>query len=276
MTPAPETLADVQQWMLDALVHPGSAPPRAASALLEPGAHLGAAACLAIYQRSYLLRLVHCLQEQFPATRHALGPDVFHAFATEYLQAHPSRSHTLYELGRHFPQWLEDTRPDHDLPPAQRETWIDFMVDLARYERVLYHLFDAPGHEGRPWPGEATPDGELVLQPCAVLVTGRYPVAWYYHEVRAGRDPQPPQARPFHALIVRRDYLTHTYPVSPLHHRFLAEVQARGGIPQALQAIADGTGHPLDAVAHSWRTEVRQPWLQAGFFVAQEPVASGA
>ena len=32
-----------------------------------------------------------------------------------------------------------------DVDPKEREDWIDFMVDLARYERELFRLFDAPG-----------------------------------------------------------------------------------------------------------------------------------
>ncbi|MFP3656554.1 DNA-binding domain-containing protein, partial [Burkholderia sp. SIMBA_052] len=74
------------------------------AATLLPGPKLSASACLAIYQRSYILRLRKCLEEQFPASYHALGAALFADFADEYLRACPSDSYTLHELGRRFPE----------------------------------------------------------------------------------------------------------------------------------------------------------------------------
>jgi len=187
MNAEPSKLSAMQHWMLNALVKPGNVGQESLAETLLPGAMLDAAGCLAIYQRSYILRLRQCLVEQFPATCYALGDALFNDFADDYLRSCPSDSYTLYELGRRFPLWLEQTRPDRDLP--EREDWIDFMVDLAHYERELFHLFDAPGHEGQPWPNSNIDDSTLILQPALVLAQYRYPVAWYYHEVRAGKNP---------------------------------------------------------------------------------------
>jgi hypothetical protein len=263
------TLAQVQRWMLDALLAPGSVDGQLLADIVLRGPRLGAAASLAIYQRSYLLRLRLCLGEQFPATRHALGKILFDDFADEYLRAVPSRSYTLHELGRRFPDWLEQARPDGALHGDQREDWIDFMVDLAQYERGLFRLFDAPGHEGRPWPGVETGDGALILQPCLRLEQYRWPVAGYYHAVRAGCSPELPTKSRSYFVIARRDHQTTTYPVSPLHHRFLRALQQHGSIERALADIAAWTQRPLAAVVHSWVTEVRRPWLEAGFFIAR-------
>lgn len=263
-------LQAVQRWMLDALIAPGGVDRRAVIDALLPGPQLDAAGCLAIYQRSYILRLRLCLGEQFPATHHALGATLFNDFASDYLRACPSDSHTLYQLGRRFPQWLQQSRPDRDLPEDEREEWIDFMVDLACYERELFRLFDAPGHEGRVWPGAGTEDRLLTLQPCLALAQYRYPVARYYHEVRAGRSPGLPARSPSHVVILRRDYQTATYPVSPLHHRFLCALRQHHSIEQALADIAAWSRHPLEAVARSWATEVRGPWIDAGFFVVKD------
>jgi hypothetical protein len=264
-----EPLGDVQRWMLDALVHPGGAARGEIDRHVLPGPRLGAAAHLAIYQRSYILRLTGCLAEQFPALCHALGEDLFHDFARDYLRARPSESYTLHDLGRRFPAWLEASRPDADRSDAEREGWIDFMVDLARYERELFRLFDAPGHEGEPWPGVETPDEALVLQPCFALGEYRYPVAWYYHEVRARRDPAFPQARESHVAIARRDYVTSTFPIRPLHFQFLSALERDGSVPAALAAVAASAQRPLAEVTRSWVTVVRRAWIEAGFFVAR-------
>jgi Putative DNA-binding domain len=269
MSAAP--LHALQRWMLDALIAPGDANPSGAQNvddIVLPGARSSAAACLAIYQRSYLLRLRLCLREQFPATCHALGQALFDDFADDYLRACPPDSYTLYELGRRFADWLNATRPDRDLPEAQREDWIDFMIDLARYEHALFRLFDAPGHEDHAWPDAgACEDSMLKLQPCLTLAHYRYPVAWYYHEVRAGRSPSFPQTGASHVVILRRDYRTATYPVSPLHYRFLEHVRDHACIHTALAEIATFSGRARLDVERSWREDVREAWLQAGFFV---------
>ena len=259
----------LQRWMLQALTAPGEVDGHAIAAALLPGPMLDAAGCLAIYQRSYILRLRKCLAEQFPATGYALGHALFDDFANGYLRACPSDSYTLYEIGRRFPEWLNDTRPDRERPEDEREDWIDFLVDLATYERELFRLFDAPGHEGQPWPDADADDGVLILQPCLALAQYRYQVPWYYHEVRAGRRPGFPPRSLSHVVILRRDYQTTTYPVSALHHRFLAALQSRGNVEHALTDIAAWTGRPIDEVRRSWTRDVRRPWIDAGFFVTR-------
>jgi hypothetical protein len=144
----PAPLADVQAWMLAALLRPEGVDREALDRHLVAGPRLDAAMRLSVYQRSYVSRLVQCLSEQFPALCHALGEALFADFARAYLRDEPSESHTLYDLGRRFPGWLEASRPDRDRPAGEREDWIDFMVDLARYERELFRLFDAPVSPG--------------------------------------------------------------------------------------------------------------------------------
>lgn len=257
----------LQRWMLDALVAPESADRMAIQQHVQPGARIDASACLDIYRRSYVLRLRRCLAEQFPATRHALGASLFDDFADTYLRDCPSDSTTLYELGRRYPGWLEANRPDRDEPEDEREDWIDFLVDLATYERELFRLFDAPGHEGRHWPDASADDSDLVLQPCLALAQYRYPVAWYYHEVRAGRAPAFPALADSAVALLRRDYHTTTFPVNGLHYRFLTGVQQRDSVDAALDDIAAWTGRTRDNVTQSWRQDVRDAWIDAGFFV---------
>ena len=269
---APSPLCALQRWMLDALTAPLRTDRAAVHDWLLPGPFLDASACLAIYQRSYILRLRKCLAGQFPATRYALGDDVFDEFADAYLRAYPSDSYTLDALGRRFPAWLDETRIDRDCPPEAREDWIDFMVDLASYERELFVLYDAPGVEaGLPphlcWPDLDTDDAALMLQPCVAIVRYRHAVAWYYHEVRAGRAPGFPPLSPMQAVIARHEYQTTTYPVSALHFRFLESVRTRGNVAAALADVADWSGRSVDAVTRSWATEVRRRWIEASFFV---------
>ena len=264
---AQAALDALQQWMLSALTARRAVDAARIDDVFLPAARIGAAASLAIYQRSYILRLRQCLAEQFPATRHALGAALFEDFADEYLRDCPSDSYTLYRLGRRFSGWIERSRPDRDAPPDAREPWIDFMVDLADYEYRLFELFDAPGHDGA-WPDVDIDDRALVLQPCMALVQYRYPVAAYYHAVRAGRTPAFPAAAITHLAMLRRGWQTSTFPVTPLHARFLERMRGGDSVTDALADIVRWTGRDPDAVARSWADEVRRPWIEAGFFVA--------
>ncbi len=244
-------LNELQAWLHQSLILPGETSAEETAQHVKPSSRLDPAARLAVYQRSYYLRILSCVKDQFPALCHALGEQLFTDFAREYLQACPPESYTLYDLGRRFPDYLEANRPDRHEPG--REAWIDFMVDLARYERQLFVMFDAPGHEGKPYADESTPDHLLRLQPCFVLGNYRFPVAWYYHQVREAKAPPlPPMERSFVA-IVRKEYLTQTVPLLPHHYTLLSTLAKRENADWTL--IPNG---------------IRQRWLEAGFFIQGE------
>lgn len=261
-------LQSVQQWIHEALVHPGAVDPGARDDLLRPSPRLTAAEGLAIYQRGYFLRIASCMREQFPALCHALGESLFDDFVADYIAERPPESHTLYDLGRRFPAWLADNRPDRDLPAAEREAWIDFMIDLARFERQIFVLFDAPGHEGRPFAGPDTPDTRLRLQPCFALGAYDFPVPAYYHVVREKRDaPLPPAGRSFVALV-RTDYVTRTIPLTEPQYLFLGAMAGGAGIEEAAEAVAGRVGTTAGEVVESWHASgQRRRWIDWGFFV---------
>ena len=270
MSDAPPTLGALQEWFFAALVDPELSSSQTCAELLLDSPLLDARARLGVYQRSYISRLQACLAEQFPALAHALGEGLFVDFAREYLRACPPTSHSLHELGDRFPDWLEDNRPDRDQPADARELWIDFMVDLARYEHSLFWLYDAPGHEGQAWPSPDIDDAELVLQPCFALVASRYAVAAYYHAIRDGRDPGlPPRADAFVA-VARRDYLTSSFPITAVHFEFLSALQRGASVAEALVELAERSGQGVDEVRRSWAATVRGPWIRSWFFVARD------
>jgi hypothetical protein len=254
--------------MHDALVFPRRVDSDEREGLLRPSPGLTAAEGLAIYQRGYFLRIASCMREQFPALCHALGEQLFNDFVADYIRERPPEKHTLYDLGRRFPAWLGETRPDRDLPPARRETWIDFMIDLACFERQVFVLFDAPGHEGRPFANQATPDHRLRLQPCFDLGAYGFPVPAYYHAVRRKEAPSLPPVEPSYVALVRTDYVTHTIPLSRAHYLFLAAMAAGGGVEDGIAAAARQLATTPDSVRRSWRAEIRRRWTDWGFFIA--------
>src|SRR5690242_10389600 len=120
-------LRQIQRWMQAALMHPVGVAEGIASAEarqhidIEPddaervvtrSQALTALERLAIYSYAYYARLLECVREEFPVLLHALGQEVFDAFAVGYLQKYPSRSYTLFQLGANFPRYLAETRPE--------------------------------------------------------------------------------------------------------------------------------------------------------------------
>jgi hypothetical protein len=263
------TLEAVQRWMQEALVDPEQAQGVQVDALLVASPRLGAAAGLAIYQRGYFLRIASCMREQFPALCHALGAALFDDFVADYISEYPPESYTLYDLGRRFPAYLSENRPDRDL--AERESWIDFMIDLAEFERQVFTMFDAPGHEGQPFADADTPDAQLGLQPCFALGAYRFPVATYYHAVRQQQPVALPPVEPQHVALVRTDYVTRTIPLNAAEHHFLQAMAADGDVETAIAAVAHHFHLSVEAVRENWTRSARSRWIDWGFFVARTP-----
>jgi hypothetical protein len=258
-------LAATQRRMHDALVHP-VANLALAQALFANSGPLGAAAGLAVYQRGYFLRIAACMREQFPALCHALGPALFDDFVADYIRDCPPVRYTLYDLGRRFADWMKANRPNSEAP----EPWIDFMIDLAGFEYAVFAMFDAEGAEGRPLAAQDTPDTLLRLQPAFALGDYGFPVAAYYHAVRRGEAPPPPESERSHVALVRTSYVTRTVGLTETHHAFLTAMQAGCGVDAALAEVAARFCLGLEKVRLSWGDAqgARARWIEWGFFVS--------
>lgn len=131
------------------------------------------------------MRLVEILGNDFPATRDALGEDVFAGFAERYLRAHPSTRPSVRHLGAAFADWMEAQLD------APRE-----LHELARFEWLQAAAFDA---EDMPLlgvedvallPAEAWPALRLHLHPSARLLdTIRLVIVAGAPEVAAADSP---------------------------------------------------------------------------------------
>ncbi len=248
-----------------------AAAPADVSTVLAASTRQHPAERLAVYRRGYRLRLLECLRGSFPALCHLLGRDLFDAFADDYLDACPSRSYTLFGVGEHFADHLERTRPDRDQPPAEREAWVDLMVDLARFERVFAEVYHGPGTETGPvlgtadLPADADPAWpRLTLRPapCLRLVTTRYPVHGYTAAVARGATPELPRAQLAVLAVHRRAYTVVITELTPPGDRLLAALLCGETV-----AAAATTAGISPAPVQPW---IRR-WVEAGLFTAYAP-----
>jgi len=264
---APPELLDLQKWMQGALLQPQHTPPQEIEDRVQSTSRLSAAAALEIYQNSYSLRIAACMRDQFPALCYALGEGLFNDFVAEYIRQDPPESYTLYDLGRRFAGFLQANRPDLGAPVP--ELWVDFIIDLTRFERQVFSTFDCAGAEDLHLAELATPDAALVVQPSLSVASYGFPVGTYYHAVRQGRAPQPPLREQVYLAVLRKDYVTHTIPVSFAHFVFLHAMCQGGTVQTALATVSQQLGQPPDRVEQAWKdaAEIRDGWITAGFFL---------
>ena len=237
---------------------------------------LTAAGRLAIYSHSYFARLQECLRAEFPVLLHALGEQLFNFFTFEYLKVYPSRSYTLNHLGENFPRYLAETRPDLDAPLNARESWPDFIIDLATLERAFSEIFDGPGVEDRQIldAGQLLTIGQLHearLLPvvCLKLLSFRYPISQYFRAVRNREDPALPQATDTFLAMTRRNYTVLIHELTGQQYDLLRALVAGQSLNQGVDALAKTTGDDsqnLIPTALDWIED----WANKGFFAGFE------
>ena len=233
---------------------------------------LTAAGRLAIYSHSYFARLQECLRAEFPVLLHALDEKLFNFFTFEYLKVYPSRSYTLNQLGENFPRYLAETRPDGDAPPNARESWPDFIIDLATLERAFSEVFDGPGVEDRQIldAGQLLTIGQLhearfIPVVCLKLLSFRYPVSQYFRAVRNHEDPALPQPTDTFLAMTRRSYTVLIHELTGRQYDLLNALVAGRSLNQAVNSLASTSGDDPQTLLTNALIWI-EDWANKGFF----------
>lgn len=79
-----------------------------ASSFIKPNDRLNSFERLEIYNRQYWFRIFSSFEEDFPGLKSIVGSRKFERLMRAYLEAHPSRSFTLRNLGSSLPTWLRE------------------------------------------------------------------------------------------------------------------------------------------------------------------------
>jgi len=309
----PPDVSRIQRWFLAVVTHAEGVeagadsdeaqrlidlPPGELERMITRSRALSAAERLAIYANAYHTRLLECLGDVFPMLKRTLGEDAFNGFAFGYLQEYPSRSYTLNELGRHFPRYLQETRPtdpDADTEsarldategqPSVMQDWPDFLIDLAHLEWAIYEVFDGEGVEGRPLvqadrlssiPPERWPEVRLQSVPCLRLLAARFPVNDYYTALRrakAGETVSIPCLCESFVALTRRDYIVRRYSLSHTEYELLQAVQEGRTIGEAVERAALSASADLDELAANLTLWFHN-WTAEGFFQSVEAFAT--
>ncbi|MGO4771299.1 putative DNA-binding domain-containing protein [Flavobacterium sp. W22_SRS_FK3] len=269
-------LKDFQQWMQQLLLDPYQQTGINPNDLLSNESNitsiedvichsekLTAQEHLGIYQRSYIARLRNCMSQQFSALEYALGEDLFCAFADDYLASKPSQNYNLSFLGAHFADYLENKRPD--AKEEIKEDWIDFMIELTRFEYEISVLFEVKAEEDYQLANMDTHENELKLVPIFALFKFRFPVRKYYSEFKNGKQPDLPLENETYCVVLRHKFKLAIYDLHKEQYDFLIFLKEQGNIATAKQLFKSNYKENsilFEKVWSSWK----ERWVTANFF----------
>ncbi len=160
-----------------------------AGAFIRPNDRLTSFERLEIYNRQYWFRLFSSFEEDFPGLKSVVGSRKFQALMRAYLEAHPSRSFTLRNLGSSLVDWLKKS-------PQFVEPNTDSAIAMAALEWAHIEAFDNESHEPLTADEIASLDAEshIALQPYLRLLAAPYAVDDALLAVREGSQPAGTQA----------------------------------------------------------------------------------
>lgn len=246
-------------------------------AVIEPSKHCTSDDRLGIYGNAYFARLIDCLAVEFPTVRHFVGDDAFAGFVVSYLQRTPPGSYNLHDLGREFAESLRATRPEK-APEETLPDWADFLIEIARLERLYAEVFDGPGDEGELM--LSTEDlqrvpmqrrGEIRLKFARSLRQAKFlfPVHQVISQVRAGEEVTIPEPEETCLIVYRRDYVVRRLAVSPVQYRMIGELRAGRTLPLALGSAICLAEQP-ETLTPEHVQEWFRDWTAAGLFTGIE------
>jgi hypothetical protein len=155
-----------------------------AEKIIKPNDRLTSFERLEIYNQQYWWRLNSIFGEDYPGVRAVIGTRAFDRLTTAYLEACPSRSWSLRNLGARLPQFLAE-HPDATAPHSA------LAYDVAQVEWAATAAFDDPESERIDPQQFATADAttlRLALQPYLHLLELRYPVDRLLTRLRKRKD----------------------------------------------------------------------------------------
>lgn len=142
-----------------------------AAAFVKPNDRLTSFERLEIYNRQYWFRLYSSMEDDFPGLQAVLGRKLFDRVSRAYLDAHPSTSFTLRDLGQHLHSWLKQ---NEEITGSLSQ----LAQDVVQLEWAHIEAFDAASEvvPAQDFYASLTDDTRLALQPNVRLLSLAYPV----------------------------------------------------------------------------------------------------
>lgn len=210
-----ERLKELQSWVYNVITHPENVDEGAKrqaidkqectiEGIVAPSDKMSSHERINIYRNGYFLRLLECFKHEFKGLYHALGDEMFNHFVWNYLQAYPSTSYTLNELGKMFPPFLEKSLME-SLNGAEPDWWQLFIIDVASYERAYVETYNGAGHESLE-SNELFEEVPLKLSPAVRSLRLNFSIAECITAFRNNDFDSIPDPQPTNYVLTRRNY----------------------------------------------------------------------
>lgn len=273
------SLETLERWLQAVVMHPEGAAAglrskpaksllgdaaRDLGSVVLPSKQLTSVERLEIYAYMYYARLIEVMQGEYPTTRQILGPHAFAAACRRFVAKHPSRTRTLNSLSAKFPDFLAKA-----LPKTNRN---GLAVDVARIERAMEDVFDAPRAEPMTAAqfaalgADATGKARLRVTPALRMLKLRYPANAAMTALRRGEKLRAPRPRATWVIVFRRGFQVFRRDQEPEQWKLLAMLVAGKPLAAAVRASVRGGGASAERVAKRlgrWFEE----WSAAHLFV---------
>lgn len=234
------SLEQLQRWMSAVLAGRGDLRQKRARAERAHGLDVGQVLTarrgpaierrLDVYAAGYVLRLVACLAEDFPALRAFWGQPLFETFARAYIIDHPPATRSLFDLGRAFPDYLERTRPSLEQVPAEQRDALVLPAQIARLERASSEVARAPGLEGQAFAPAPAPlqllAARVEASPCLRVLDLDYPLIDFCAALERGESPPLPMPDASWVAVTRARWQVSRCLLEPWQGRFLRWCQS--------------------------------------------------
>jgi hypothetical protein len=206
------------------------------------------AARLRIYRNNHRETGLACLRSTYPVVERLVGPDYFRQTAFEYLAAHPSRSGSLDDLGRHWPLFLERCFEGGQYA---------YLADVARLEWACQEASMARDHPSldleklRRVPAERYAALIFLLHPAVRLVASPHPILriWRANQPESDASERIDPDSPERVLLWRGEQRVELRLADAAEFEFVACVQRGESFADCVaSAAAHGDFDPTQAL----------------------------
>lgn len=263
----PSELSDLQHWFLTVMTAAGGVEHgmdlaqqrygRPAQQVVQQTQGADAQRRMRIYSEGYVLRLLECLQTDYPVLQKVMGDALFIFFAKTYIWQQPSHSPTLYDLGAGFAAFLQRSQGAATAVTAATAE-MRLPPELARLERARSEAVRALGLERH---APHAPIGvfdwmmgaqlRIGVPPCLRLLQLSMPLLEFWQSAsRGGDSPPAPAPADSYLAVSRMRYRVTMLELEQWQYLFLQALQAnhRASMQDGIDAVTRQTGLPADQV----------------------------
>jgi len=191
-----------------------------------------------VYADAYVARMMEALSETYEAVKHLLGQEAFIELTESYMEAHPSHSYNLNDVGENMAEHLSKTRFVEKLP---------FLPDLATLERQVartFHAFDSAAFEPAKLAGYSEEDWErlrVYFQPSVAVVSSSWPVLdiWNARKTSLNELSIGLEGRPQDVLVMRRGLEVVCELVDPAQAELIRSLQRGEALGESCARLAE-------------------------------------